>query len=135
MPANLEWYDQEESILLCKLVGEFGIETYGVMEGQMPMMVREKDYRVDVILHLSARAKLPPLRGLFQELSIISNVMPPNFGIFVGVGGSLFLTNPLSVGVARWLIPFVLKSSTDRFYVAASLPGAAGLIHHLRETT
>jgi len=132
MPVELIWYDQAETILLCKLVGEFGIEGYGMLEGQMPMMVREKEHRVDAIFHLTADAKLPPWRGLFQELSIISNVMPPNFGVFVGVGSSLFLTNAVSVAIARLLLPMAFRAQAERFQVATSLPAAVSKIGQLR---
>ncbi len=103
-----------------------------MLEGQMPMMVREKRHRVDVILYLEAGAKLPPLRGLFQELRIITNVMPPNFGVFVGVGGSLLLTNPVSVGIARLLLPAVFKSQAERFLVTTSLERALQRVELLR---
>jgi len=130
MPAELSWYDDSESILVCRFTGEFGIENYAVMEGQLPMMVRDGVGRVDVILHLGGGAGLPPLRGIFQEIGIIINVMPDNFGVFVGVGDGFLLGNPLSV----WMGHQVVKRyySNGKVHVAASIPVAVQRIHQLR---
>lgn len=128
MPAQLEWLDQNETILLCRLLDDFGIETYAVLEGQLPMMVREKDHRVDVIFYLTGGASLPPIRGLLREISILLNVMPPNLGLFIGVGSSWFLSNPLSVVVARLLLPMAFRTQSERVRVAGSLDAAKSLI-------
>lgn len=130
MPAELQWSDSAQRIIICTFTGEFGIENYGVMEGQLPMMVREVSGRVDVILHLSAGAKLPPWRGLLQEIGIITRVMPPNFGVFVGVGDGLLLRNPLSVAVGSLFVKRYYGNGKVK--VAPSVERAIALIMDLR---
>ena len=130
MAAQLEWHDEDQSIICCTFTGEFGIDNYAVMEGQLPMMVREGAARVDVILHLARGASLPPLRGILQEVRIIGNVMPENFGVFVGVGAGLLLSNPVSVWIGSRFVARYFKN--DRVFVASSLPDAEKLIMELR---
>lgn len=134
MVALLDWYDKKESVLMCRFEGEFGIENYGVMEGQLPMAVRGKGHRVDVILHLAAGADLPLLRGILQEIGIICNVMPPNFGCFVGCADHWLLSNSLSIGVANLLLPRYYGQLAQHIHVASSLEEAIGKIMRLRET-
>lgn len=99
---ELNWQDAEQSVILGTLRGKFGIDHYAVLEGQLPMMVREVNHRVDVILQLTRGATFP--RTILREIRILVNVMPPNFGIFVGVGSNFLLTNPLTVAGAGLLL-------------------------------
>lgn len=133
MTALLNWHDKRESILICRFECEFDIENYAVMVGQLPMVVRGKTQRVDVILHLAARADLPPLQGILQEMRIIYNVMPLNFGCFVGFADHFLLSNALSVGVANLLLPRYYGELARRIHVAGSLDEALGKIMRLRE--
>jgi len=128
MTAKLTWHDDQQSIIRCTLTDDFGIENYAVMEGQLPMMVREVEHRVDVIFYLTDGAGLPPLQGFFQELGIILNVMPPNFGMFVGVADGFLLNNPLSLTVARQFIKVYYKHQSKQITVASSLENAVSLI-------
>ncbi|GAB4309310.1 MAG: hypothetical protein Kow00117_02660 [Phototrophicales bacterium] len=129
MAATLTWYTDD--IILCALEGEFDVETYGVMEGQLPMMVRESEQQVSVILYLSPGAGLPNLRGILQEIGILCNVMPPNFQIFVGVGHGFLLTNPLSVFIASMFLNRYYKRNRGRVRVAGSIEKAVQLINAL----
>jgi hypothetical protein len=124
MSANLQWDDDAHSIILCTFEGEFDFETYGVLEGQLPMMVREAEHRVDVIGYLSVGASLPSLKGILPELRILTNVMPPNFGIFVGVGNGFLLTNPLSLWGASLLLRWYHAEFSRKVQVAGSIEAA-----------
>lgn len=124
MPATLDWRDDAQTILICRIEGDFGIDTYAVMEGQLPLMVREVEHRVDVIFHLSDGASLPPIGGLIREIDILLNVMPPNLGYFIGVGNGWFLTNPLVVALASGLKGVVFKANAPKIRVASSVENA-----------
>jgi hypothetical protein len=127
MTATLHWF--ENSILVCEFTGPFGVENYAVMEGQLPMTVREKTERVDVIFHLKRGAGLPNLKGIMPEIRILTNVMPPNFGVFVGVGEHFLLGNAVAVLLAGQMVKRVLKGTLkDKVFVASSLPQAQKLI-------
>ncbi|PJF22802.1 MAG: hypothetical protein CUN56_04135 [Phototrophicales bacterium] len=129
MSATLTWYTDD--IILCTLEGEFDVETYAVMEGKLPMMVREVDHPVSVILYLAAGAELPNLRGILQEIGILCNVMPPNFRLFVGVGHGFLLTNPLSLMIASIILNRYYKRNRGRVRVAGSIQKAVRLIDAL----
>jgi hypothetical protein len=127
MPATLDWHDDVQTLLICRLEGEFGIDTYAVMEGQLPMMVREVDHRVDVIFHLSDGASLPPIGGLIREIDILLNIMPPNLGFFIAVGNGWLLTNPLAVAMASRLKGIVFKANASKIRVASSVENAIAI--------
>jgi hypothetical protein len=124
MSARLQWDDDAHSIILCTFEAEFDFETYGVLEGQLPMMVHEVEHRVDVIGYLSAGASLPSVKGILPELRILTNVMPPNFGIFVGVGNGFLLTNPLSLWGASLFLRFYNAELERKVQVAGSIDSA-----------
>lgn len=100
MSAKLTWENDSQTMLCCTFEGEFGPENYGVMEGQLPMMIREVEHPVYLIFHLSHKASKPNLKGIMPETFIMLNIMPPNLQRIVGVGSGFLQTNPLSVGLA-----------------------------------
>lgn len=106
MPAGLIWEDETHTILCCTFEGEFGPENYGVMEGQLPMMIREVKHPVGVIFYLRRGASFPNPKAILPEMRILLNVMPPNLMGIVGVGSGFLLTNPITVRLAdlvvRW---------------------------------
>lgn len=122
----LNWHDAEQTVLLCELHGQFGVESYAVMEGQLPMQVREQPHRVDCIVKLMPGATLP--EGLLREIGILTRVMPRNFGMFVGVGNTFLLTNPLSVAVGQLFVSACFRQLGDRVRVADSVAAAVKLI-------
>ena len=134
MSATLIWHDVRQSVLICRFEGEFGVDNYAVLEGQLPMEVREQDHRVDVILHLAEGADLPPLRGILQEIGIICRVMPENFGVFVLVGHGFMLTNPFSLFVATVFKNMYYKKLSNRIYVAKNVVSAWRRIQRLNDS-
>ena len=130
MSAHLDWHDDAQSIIVCRLRGDFDVATYGVMEGQLPMLAREVDHRVDVIFYLESGANLPPLRGFLQEIGILGNVMPPNFGVFIGVGEGWLLSNPVSVAIGSVFARRYFTSG--RVLVAPALDAAVRRVLSLR---
>lgn len=134
MPIDFTWHDTDKTILLCALTGAFTVESYGQLQGKLPMSVRERAVRVDAILYLKRGAKLPDRRSLLRELAILTQVMPPNFGLFVGVGDGWLLNNPLSVVIAeQFLHRYYPAHLRGRIRAAGSLPDAAQIIATSRQ--
>lgn len=124
MASQTEWVDDTKTVILLRIIEDFGIEDYGVMEGQIPMMVREVDHNVDVILVLTPGAKLPPVRGLLREIEILLNVMPPNFGKFIGVGEGWLLSNSVAVAFGRVFINYYFGDRSSHIRIAPTVAAA-----------
>lgn len=128
MTVTLTWDNPEETIILCEFTGVFGIENYAALEGDLPMMVAEASHRVDVIACLMPGASLPVLRSILPEFGILTNIMPPNFGMIVGVGHGFLLTNFASIGAANVLINLYYQKAQHKIFVTASRDAARHLI-------
>jgi hypothetical protein len=133
MTVTLTWEDPAQTIIRCAFSGAFDVENYAALEGDLPLMIASVSHRVDVIVCLLPGASLPSLRGLLPEIGILINIMPPNFGLLVGVGHGLLLTNPLSINIANWLIVLYYPQARDRLFVAGSYDAARRLIVRQRE--
>ena len=120
MSARLVWHEDASQILVCYLEGDFDIETYAVLEGQLPMMVREAPHDVDVVFYLTNGASLPPIIGLIKELEILINVMPPNCRQFIGIAEHKLLANPIAVQIANMLKRFIF-SQPQKIRFASSI--------------
>lgn len=117
MSATLTWEDDGQTILCCTFEGEFGPENYAVMEGQLPMVIREANHPVWVILFLSRGASFPNLKSILPEIQILFHIMPSNLQGMVGVGGGFLLSNPLGVLVASL---FVRRRLNGKLHIARS---------------
>lgn len=126
MATTLAWDDEAASIIRCDFRGKFTVDDYAVMEGDFPMMVRGASHRVDMIAILHSGASLP--RNILKELHILLRVLPPHFGMAVGVGSGFLLTNPVSVGTASLFLNIFDREMNDKLRVARSVEGARHLI-------
>lgn len=124
MPATLSWHDDKQTILVCTFTDGFGIDNYAVLEGQLPMLVREKPHQVDVIFYLAKGSQLPNLSGILQEIGIICRVMPENFNYLILVGNGLLLTNPISIAIATWFKNRYYQNLNHKIHIASSLDSA-----------
>lgn len=118
--ARLVWHDDSSQILVCNLEGEFGFDTYAVLEGKLPMMVRDSSHHVDIVFYLTKGASLPPITNLIKELEILMNVMPPNCRQFVCIAENNLLSNPFVVQIAN-VLKRIIFSQPRKICFASSI--------------
>ena len=95
MSVSANWDSDAKRIIRYDFEGHWTWEQFRTAANEAFALTRSVEYRVDTISNFLPGADLPP-NALFQFNRIMKNA-PPNRGIVVIVGGTMFINNLVSM--------------------------------------
>jgi hypothetical protein len=123
MPATLEWFNADKTILLETFEGHWTLQDFCDLVDQAADTLATVEHTVHIILDLANSAALTA--QLTSGMRYALRKLPPNQGIVVFVGADTFVQ--VAIGIVSKLSPPMV----DILYMAGTLPQAEAIITQL----
>jgi hypothetical protein len=129
MPIQIEWFNEEKTILLETFTGEWTVEDYRQLIDDAAVLLGTVHHNVHIIADATDAGLRLPNNLLGGGMTYAIRHIPPNQGItvFIGVNG---ITQTL-IGIARKISPKVSQTT----FTATTLEEAQRIIaNHIAKT-
>jgi hypothetical protein len=122
MPFEIRWDNDEESILLMRVTGEWSLGDYYMRYLEGKIMMEAVEYPVFLILDMTDSARIPS--RMMSTASFSKKNRAKNLEFTVFVGASLFVRT-----LAEVLSGIISSGHKKRLYFANNLEGARQIIN------
>lgn len=125
MPVSVQWYDEEQHIILYTFEGQWTWEELHGVLNEVSTMMGSVNHRVDAIIDLSSSRFVPS--NALLKMRIESDQPSPNWGIGVFVQAGTFI-NALLETFKR-----LNRTVSQRYFIANSIDEAIEMIAKERD--